>query len=163
MFQTTIAEKADFMDLYPKEFEEKTRWLLDFSSSPKLKEPPKWGWELSLCLPIIWKVWKLEKYTEGIHTGLREVEVVDHDQRNSLRGVASQLAEVSKMLATAHSVLAEPGVLVTSLLRSRLLRRLDDLSCEFEDMAETAALGASEAFTNAVLERLEPALRHAQD
>ena len=163
MLSNTTAEKSDFIDRYPKEVEEKAKRILALSSSSKFKAPPRWGGVFPLLFPIMWKVWKLEKHAEGIRTGLREVEVVDHDQRNSLRGVASQLAEVSKMLATAHSVLAERKEFEAWLFSPRLLRRLEDLSCAFEDMSETSALGASEAFAVAVRERLEAALKHARD
>ena len=156
MFPTTTAEPVNFI-LDPAEVERKAKRIRAMISGP-----PKFLKELAL-LPVVWyRIWEVGKLAEKMRTWLSEIEVENQDKRNSLQALASKIAELSEMFADAHDALVEQkGPLV--VFRPKLLRRLDDLSCEFEDMAETAALGASEAFANAVRERLEPALRHAQD
>ena len=157
MFPTTTAEPGNFIKLYPAEVERKAKRICALISGP-----PKLLKELAR-LPAVWyRIWRLEKLAEKVRTWLSEIKVENQDERNALKIVASQIAESSELFVGAHDVLVEQtGPLV--LFRPPLLRRLDYLSCEIEDIAETAALGASEAFANAVRERLEPALRHAQD
>ena len=157
MFPTTTAEPVNFTKLYPTEVERKAKRIRALISGP-----PKFLKELAL-LPVVWYgIWRLGKLAEKARTWLSEIKVENQDERDALKIVASKIAESSALFVEAHDVLVEQtGPLV--LFRPPLLRRLDDLSCEFEDIAETAALGASEAFANAVRERLEPALRHAQD
>ena len=157
MFPTTTTEPVNFIKLYPAEVEKKAKRIRALISGP-----PKFLKELAM-LPVVWYgIWEVGKLAEKMRTRLSEIEVENQDKRNSLQILASEIAELSEMFVDAHDALVEQkGPLV--VFRPKLLRRLDDLSCEFEDMAETAALGASEAFANAVRERVEPALRHAQD
>ena len=157
MFPTTTAEPGNFIEMYPAEVKRKAKRIRALMSGP-----PEFLKKLAL-FPIVWyRLWRLEKSAEKVRIGLSKFKVENQDDRNALKILASKMTETSELFVGLHDLLEEQtGPLV--LFRPPLLRQLDNLSCEFEDIAETAALGASEAFANAVRERLEPALRHAQD
>ena len=104
-----------------------------------------------------WRCLKeMEKVSREIHSDLMRLDVSTEDDRNNLLEIARQISKASETIWDAHNHLEQSELSKRiPIFGTRILIQLSDLSCDLEDMAETAALGASEEFAQAVQKRLE--------
>ena len=75
-------------------------------------------------------------------------------RRDVLLDTAKKLGAAAATGEQIHAALCRSSFNET-FYGPRLLARLDNRLCDIQDLAEAAALGASERFTNAVKEKLE--------
>ena len=98
----------------------------------------------------------LGKLADEIRSDLGKIEITDQDDRADLLEIAHRLRAMSEMLSESHNMLEQSGLAhKIPIFGMRILTQIDDLSCALEDMAETAALTASETFANTVQKELE--------
>ena len=83
---------------------------------------------------------KLRRLLSGVHVSTAE-------QRDLLKEIANNLGKAAVALDDAYVQSERRHVDKWPVFGAMLLKQLEDLSCTFEDMAETAALASSEAFT----------------
>lgn len=89
---------------------------------------------------------RAQRSAAKIRVSLSGSKIETAEERALLRDVASNLGQASAALSQTHDRMKMLGVGKWPIFGRTILRQLEDLACTVEDMSETAALGASEAF-----------------
>jgi hypothetical protein len=100
-----------------------------------------------------YQAWRAKAPMKALRTGLSALPQLSSDQREDLRVIAYKLNDAASALETAHAKLERrlEGLSVGIPFSRRFLLHLETLGTMAEDLAETAALGASEEFASKVL------------
>jgi len=85
---------------------------------------------------------------------LSELQVTSDEQRCALRDIAINLGQGAKALQRAYEDAERRRLVKIPVFGNVLMTKLEDLACTLEDMAETAAFGADEAFSRSLSEEL---------
>ena len=95
-------------------------------------------------------LWRIGRHIAAVRALLAETDVETDRDRSQMRNVASHLGQAAAALDAAHAALVHrPGVRIP-IFNRMITNRLEVLSFEAEDVAETAALAASAAFARLV-------------
>lgn len=112
--------------------------------------------------------WLACRYASRVHSlgrkiekNLSSVNVRTPEDRALLKDISLSLAQAAMALEETYQHAERHHVDRWPVFGPRLMSNLEDLVCTFEDISETAALGASEAFATAVAEELRRNLEHA--
>ena len=108
-----------------------------------------------ICFAMWGYVARTHRRLARLNNLLVNVEVESPEDRECLREVASSLATTAEALFEAHRRMGQdrPSMHVWPF-GSMLMSSLESLAIKIEDMSETAALGASQEFANAVDQQL---------
>lgn len=104
---------------------------------------------LGLCVKLVRLRYKLDDMARGISAA----DVRTDEDRGHLREVARSHQRIADHARSASAMLAD--LQPRPFLRFALMRLFDTLVVQAEDMAETAALGASAEFADLVVEELK--------
>ena len=95
---------------------------------------------------------------ERIRRELSHAEIETAEDRAVMKEVAANLGQASRAFERAFEEAEVTGIAKWPIFGNQLVRQLDQLACCLDDLAETAALGASEAFAASVLNELQNTL-----
>jgi len=96
-------------------------------------------------------LYRARRRTARLRATLSSLQVVTIQDRQLLRAGAVRLASAAEALNAAHEQLEQAKAhQEIPLFGARMMRYLDDVACGIEDIAETAALGASQDFADAI-------------
>jgi hypothetical protein len=105
---------------------------------------------------------RAQKAGNKLRDSLSKIDIKTTEDRGLLKEIATNLGQAATALESAYEQ-SERRRVDRYPFGSQLLRQLEELACTFEDMAETAALGASEAFAAALRDELSKNLRGHRD
>lgn len=109
---------------------------------------------------------KAQRKGAQLRQKLSSANVQTQADRALMRDIASSLGQAARALDQAFAEFEKHRVSRMPVFGSMLERKLEDLVCAFEDMAETASLGADSAFARSVRvdlrNNLQPPSRHVR-
>lgn len=105
---------------------------------------------------------RAQKAGDRLRGSLSKIDIKTPEDRALLKEIAANLGQAATALESAYEE-SERRRVNRMPFGPRLLRQLEELACTFEDMAETAALGASEAFAAALRDELSQNLREHRE
>jgi hypothetical protein len=98
---------------------------------------------------------RAQNISDSLRKRLSEAEIQTDEDRATVRDIAASLGQGARAFEKAYCDARKRNVGRIPVFGPRVMAQLDDLSCALEDMAETAALAASEAFADAVCNELK--------
>ena len=106
-----------------------------------------------LGVRLRWDLWRMHCRFDHLSREVSKADVCTEDDREILRKVAQHVQSVGDALGDCRDEFA--GISRPLPFRGAVLNRFDVLVVAAEDLAETAALGASSEFANLVHEDLK--------
>lgn len=96
-----------------------------------------------------------------IRTNLSNLDIRTAEDRALLKDIAQNLSQAAIAFEGAYNESERSRLVKLPVFGPKLMASLEDLVCTFEDISETAALGASQAFAASVRDELRKNLKDA--
>lgn len=109
------------------------------------------GWLALLCTVLMCYLYRSRVHVNRLRRILSNLDIRTPEDRAHLREGASRLAAAAKTLNATFDLLQKRrAALHVPWVGAPMMRSLESLICAVEDVAETAALGASQDFATVV-------------
>lgn len=110
---------------------------------------------------ICWRLGGLQRAGDKLRVRLSSVDTVTKQQRATMKDIASNLGQAASALEDAFRQSEHDGIERIPVFGARIVSHLENLACTFEDMSETAALAASDAFATELRRQLRDNLQES--
>ena len=97
---------------------------------------------------------RAQRMSHKVREALSQAVVETPEQRMAMRVIATSLGEAARALDHAYRDASKRNLVKVPVFGQTLMSQLEDLSCAVEDIAETAAFAADEAFATSVCDEL---------